>query len=55
MSHQPAEEEGSNWLPAPKGPFHLMMRLYAPRTEVLDGSWVPPPVEQDQARRTLPE
>jgi hypothetical protein len=56
ISHEPppAEEDSSNWLPAPKGPFHLMMRLYAPRAEVLDGSWVPPPVEQDHVRRALP-
>jgi hypothetical protein len=48
ISHgPPAGEGGSNWLPAPQGPFHLMMRLYAPRPEVLDGSWVPPPLERD--------
>lgn len=30
----------SNWLPAPRGPFRLMLRLYHPR----DPGWVPPPV-----------
>jgi hypothetical protein len=30
----------ANWLPAPEGPFRLMLRLYCPR--VLD--WAPPPV-----------
>jgi len=47
ISHEPPGDSGSNWLPAPEGPFHLMMRLYVPRPEVLDGSWVPPPVERD--------
>jgi hypothetical protein len=48
ISHRPAPGEGgSNWLPAPHDPFHLMMRLYAPRPEVLDGSWAPPPLERD--------
>jgi hypothetical protein len=42
----PAGDSRTNWLPAPEGPFYLMMRLYVPRPEVLDGSWVPPPVER---------
>jgi hypothetical protein len=33
-----------NWLPAPKGPFNLTMRLYAPKEEALTGKWNPPPV-----------
>jgi hypothetical protein len=35
----------SNWLPAPEGRFYLMMRLYIPAPEVLDGTWRPPPIE----------
>jgi hypothetical protein len=35
-----------NWLPAPEGRFHLMLRLYIPRAAALDGSWVPPPIER---------
>jgi hypothetical protein len=46
----PADARRQNWLPAPDGPFHLMMRLYEPRPEALDGSWVPPPVERVTAR-----
>lgn len=34
------------WLPAPAGRFRLMLRLYGPGTEVLDGSWAPPPVRR---------
>jgi hypothetical protein len=48
IQHEEPEEDDAraNWLPAPRGPFHLMLRLYVPRVSVLDGSWVPPPVER---------
>jgi len=31
-------ERESNWLPAPKGEFNLIMRLYWPKASMLDGS-----------------
>lgn len=31
-----------NWLPAPEGPFALVMRLYWPKPDALDGNWKPP-------------
>ena len=36
----------SNWLPAPAGPFNLTARLYWPKPEVLEGTWVPQPVRR---------
>lgn len=43
----PGAGKESNWLPAPKsGSFTMNMRLYWPKTEVLDGSWSPPPVKR---------
>ena len=36
----------ANWLPAPRGRFQLVMRLYEPRRSVLDGSWRPPPLNR---------
>jgi hypothetical protein len=33
-----------NWLPAPDGPFYMVLRLYGPEAEALDGTWTPPPV-----------
>jgi len=39
-----AAEKQPNWLPVPKGPFNLTMRVYAPKSEALTGKWNPPPV-----------
>jgi len=45
LQHEsPGDELASNWLPAPRGPIGVTMRLYAPRSEVLDGTWSPPPL-----------
>jgi len=35
-------ETDVNWLPAPKGAFSLVLRVYDPTPQVLDGSWSPP-------------
>jgi len=40
----PARE--ANWLPAPRGPLGVTMRLYAPRPAALDGRWSPPPARK---------
>ncbi|NIX77184.1 DUF1254 domain-containing protein [Microvirga terricola] len=45
----PGADKDANWLPTPKGPFNLTMRLYAPRSEALTGKWNPPPVMKVQA------
>jgi hypothetical protein len=38
--------ERANWLPAPSGPFYLVLRIYWPEQAALDGSWTPPPVRR---------
>jgi hypothetical protein len=43
----PGPERESNWLPAPKsGVLGLTMRLYAPKPQVADGLWNPPPIRK---------
>jgi len=40
----PEKDKQANWLPAPKGEFVLMMRLYWPKDtapSIIDGSWKP--------------
>ncbi len=33
-----------NWLPAPNEGFNVMMRIYGPKENVLNGQWTPPPI-----------
>lgn len=42
----PANDRVANWLPAPPGPFQLVMRLYWPRKAALDGTWSAPPLQR---------
>ena len=42
----PGKDKESNWLPAPKDSFNLIMRLYWPKKPVLDGTWAPPSVKR---------
>jgi hypothetical protein len=44
QNENPGEDKQANWLPAPKGAFNLLMRLYAPKSEALTGKWNPPPI-----------
>jgi hypothetical protein len=44
QNESPGADKEANWLPAPKGPFNLCMRLYAPKAAVLTGKWNPPSV-----------
>lgn len=45
----PGGDKEANWLPAPRGEFKLVLRVYGPSKEqpsILDGSWTPPPVQR---------
>lgn len=49
QNESPGKEKEANWLPAPKGPFNVCMRLYGPKAEALTGRWNPPPLVKVQA------
>ncbi len=47
QNESPGKDREANWLPAPKGAFLPMLRMYWPRQSapsILDGSWTPPSV-----------
>ena len=44
QNESPGKNKEPNWLPAPKGPFFIAMRLYWPKQEALDGTWKQPPM-----------
>lgn len=46
LQHEsPGPDLEPNWLPAPDGPMAVVMRLYLPKPEALDGRWTPPPID----------
>lgn len=50
IQHDRPADQGSlaNWLPSPAGGFWLILRMYGPRPQVLQGDYVPPPVRRIQ-------
>jgi hypothetical protein len=48
QNESPGTDKEVNWLPAPKGPFNLTMRLYGPKSDALTGRWSPPPITRIQ-------
>ena len=49
QNESPGKEKEANWLPAPKGAFLPMLRMYWPKEtnpSILDGTWTPPQVQK---------
>ena len=44
QNESPGKDKEANWLPAPKGPFVMAMRLYWPKDEAVNGNWTAPPL-----------
>ena len=45
----PGADKEANWLPASKGKFNLVLRIYSPRgtpPSIVDGTRTPPPVRR---------
>ena len=51
QADSPGKDKEANWLPAPRGKFQLVLRMYGPTKTpptIVDGSWTPPPVKRVQ-------
>jgi hypothetical protein len=49
QTESPGKDKEANWLPAPRGKFQLVLRMYGPKQTaptIVDGSWTPPPVKK---------
>ena len=46
QNESPGADKEANWLPAPKGPFFAVMRLYWPKPAALNGKWKAPPLQR---------
>ena len=46
QNESPGAAKEANWLPSPKGPLGVTMRLYAPKPPALDGRWAPPAIRR---------
>jgi hypothetical protein len=46
QNESPGADKEPNWLPAPKGPFIMFMRLYWPKAEAMNGTWKQPPLQR---------
>ena len=42
----PGKDKEKNWLPAPTGDFNILMRVYWPKEEMINGSWKAPAVRK---------
>jgi hypothetical protein len=46
QNESPGKDREANWLPAPKGPFRMFLRIYWPEAAALDGQWIKPEVKK---------
>jgi hypothetical protein len=46
QNESPGKDKEANWLPAPKGPFSMIMRLYWPKDAAVEGKWTSPPLKK---------
>ncbi|WP_374527062.1 DUF1254 domain-containing protein [Novosphingobium sp.] len=46
LSATKPKQGASNWLPVPPGTFHVVIRMYLPRPQVLDGQYELPAIER---------
>ena len=42
----PGKDKEANWLPAPDGALYMVLRLYGPEADALEGKWTPPALQK---------
>jgi len=47
-NEKPKGDKASNWLPAPKGPFYVVIRAYNAEAGIFNGSWEPAGIKKEQ-------
>ncbi len=55
QNQSPGADKESNWLPAPKDKFILMLRMYWPNEKspsIINGTWTPPAAKKDNGHAT---
>lgn len=55
QNQSPGADKQSNWLPAPKGKFILMLRMYWPNEKspsIINGTWTPPAAKKVNGNAT---
>jgi hypothetical protein len=45
-ANSPGEDKEANWLPAPHGQFRPVLRMYQPRSEILEGNYTLPAIKR---------
>jgi hypothetical protein len=46
IQNQSPEQGSSNWLPAPEGPYQLVLRTYQPKPALFNGDYKLPPLQK---------
>jgi hypothetical protein len=48
QNKSPGKDKEANWLPALDSPIYMVMRLYWPKEDALNGTWKPAPIVRVQ-------
>jgi hypothetical protein len=46
QQESPGKDKESNWLPAPKDNFNVMLRVFWPKADFVERRWTPPPIQK---------
>lgn len=52
IQHEEPQGDTTNWIPAPRGPFVLALRVYRPNEKSSSADWTPPAIQKIQRETT---